>query len=102
MKSFNHIAIAQNLNLNFGLTSYSQGNFIHFRKDSCEIGFIERIPKSKHFYTIYSSFFDFENLASNEQITKKIQELYTEQKKLFTKEIDVCLANANNVFQIFI
>lgn len=103
MKAFNHLEIARSLNTEFGLTSYFQGNFIHFKKNDCEIGYIEKIPATKKtFFTIYSSFFDFENLPINEQITKKIQKLYIEQKSLFKKQKNIVLANSNGVKQEFL
>lgn len=108
MKKFNHVLIAQEINKLFNLTSYEKGNFIFFfKKDEedlkVEIGFIEKIPATKkHFYTIYTSFFDLENPNIGSIIVKEINTLYKEQKKNFTKQVNVVLSNANDVPQEFL
>ena len=103
MKSFKHIEIVKAINEKFNLTSYSQGNFIYFKKNNCEIGFIEKIPQNKnYFFTIYSSFFNFDNPELNKVIVKEIQNLYIEQKKQFSKPTNIVLANANGIPQEFL
>lgn len=93
MKKLNHILIANAIDVEFGLTSYSRGKFIYFVKDNCEIGFIEQIPASKlYLRTIYTSFFCFDDLELNNKICNRIKELYKEQAK---ESLNIELAFAN-------
>ena len=103
METFNHTLIYNHINECFGLTSYKRGRLTYFKKNNHEIGFIENIPASKKYVqTVYSSFFDFDNLDLNNQITKKIQELYKSQKELFTENKNIIIANSNDIPQMFL
>jgi hypothetical protein len=96
MKRFNHILIANTIDKEFGLTSYSKGKFIFFVKDGCEIGFIEQIAKtSTYLKTIYSSFFYFEDQSLNIKLANRIKELYKEQSEKITVPQNTMLAFAN-------
>ena len=55
-----------------------------------------------YFFTIYSSFFNFDNPELNKVIVKEIQNLYIEQKKQFSKPTNIVLANANGIPQEFL
>jgi len=96
MKRFNHILIANTIDKEFNLTSYSKEKFIFFVKDNCEIGFIEQIAKtSMYLKTIYSSFFYFDDMDLNLKIANRIKELYKEQMEKITIPQNVMLVFAN-------
>lgn len=89
MKRFNHKQVTEQVCNNFNLTSYKDGKFTHFKRDNCEIGFIEQIGATRNYLqTLLINFFSFEQSDKNDEIVNFVVDKYKNQKAIIDKNVE--------------